>query len=199
MWDLLFLPFPRFLTVLLDMLDIKRPHHMVVGTGLVGVPGGGREGLGAVSSSCCFFFPPAVYPLLLLPHDCGRKEPLFHFTHRLRTVAAMELHLCAAFVYLRSAVADDVQNACRPLLCKPWRTVIENSHLLSVSGRRSCPLCRTLCCCLCHLFSSLSCRGLHTNYVAKTFPPRFTVPSRPRRSHRLPPPSPSQRWSDLFF
>lgn len=114
------------------MLDIKRPHHMVVGTGLVGVLGGGREGLGAVSSSCCFFFPPAVYPLLLLPADCGRKDHLFHFTHRLRTIAAMELHLCAAFVYLRSAVADDVQNACQALLCKPWRMVTENSHLLSV-------------------------------------------------------------------
>lgn len=134
MLDLLFLPFPRFPTVLLDMLDIKRPHHMVVGTGLVGVPGGGREGLGAVSSSCCFFLPPAVYPLLL--PDCGRKEPLFHFTHRLRTIAAMELLLCAAFVYLRSAenrgVADDVKNVCQALLCKPWRMVTENSHLLSV-------------------------------------------------------------------
>lgn len=133
MLDLLFLPCPRFPTVLLDMLDIKRPHHMVVDTGLVGVPGGGREGLGAVSSSCCFFLPPAVYPLLLLlPPDCGRKKPLFHFAHRLHTIAAMELHLCAAFVYLRSAVADDVENECQAVLCKPRRMVTENSHLLSV-------------------------------------------------------------------
>lgn len=135
--DLLFLPCSKFLTVLLDMLDIKRPHHMVVGTGLVGVPGGGREGLGAVSSSCCFFFPPAVYNLLLLlPPDRGRKEPLFHFTHRLRTIATMEHHLCATFVYLCSAekrgVADDVQSVCQALFCKPWRMVTENSHLLSV-------------------------------------------------------------------
>lgn len=53
--------------------------------------------------------------------------------------------------------------------------------------RSSCPLCRTLCCCLCRLFSSLSCTGLHTNYVAKTFPPRFAVPSRCGRSQQLPP------------
>lgn len=153
---------------------------MVVGTGLVGVPGGGREGLGAVSSSCCFFFPPAVPP-----PDCGRKEPLFHFTDRLHTIAAMELHLCAAFVYLRSAekrgVADDIQNACHALLCKPWRMATKTVIYCQSCDRWSCPLCWILCCCLCHLFSSLSCRGLHTNYVAKTFPPWFTVPSHRRR------------------